>query len=50
MVVLVEEEGKIRSLLERLERYLGKKRLGLNAEKTKVLRFREGGGRLRKED
>jgi len=50
MVVLAEEEGEMRSLLERLERYLGKKGLELNAEKTKVLRFREGGGRFKKMD
>jgi len=50
IVVLAEEEGEMRSLLERIERYLGRKGLELNAEKTKVLRFREGGGRLRKVD
>jgi len=48
MVLLAEEEGEMRSMLERLERYLDRKGLELNAEKSKVLRFREGGGRLGK--
>jgi len=39
---MVEEEGKMKSMLKRLERYLDKKRLELNVGKTKVLRFREG--------
>jgi len=50
MVLLAEEEGEMRSLLERLERYLGRKGLELNAEKTKVIRFRVGGARLGKMD
>jgi len=48
MVLLAENEGEMRSMLERLERYLDRKGLELNAGKTKVLRFREGGGRLGK--
>jgi len=48
MVLLAEEEGEMRSMLIRLERYLEKKGLELNEGKTKVLRFREGGGRLGK--
>jgi len=40
MVLLAEEEGEMRSMLERLEKYLDRK--------TKVLRFREGEGRLGK--
>lgn len=50
MVLLVEEEGGMRSMIERLERYLDKKRLELNVEKTKIVRFRKGGGRLGKVD
>ena len=42
MILMVEEEGKMKSMLKRLERYLDKKRLELNVGKTKVLRFREG--------
>lgn len=40
----------MRSLLERLERYLDRKKLELNARKTKIMRFRKGGGRLDKRD
>ncbi|XP_071577986.1 uncharacterized protein [Temnothorax nylanderi] len=46
MVLLAEGEDEMRSMMERLERYLDKKRLELNAEKTKIMRFRRGGGRM----
>lgn len=48
VVLLAEEEGEMRSIIERLERYVDGKGLELNVEKTKVLRFREGGGRMSK--
>lgn len=48
IVLLTEDEGSMRSLLERLENYLDRKGLQLNTEKTKVVRFRREGGRLRK--
>ncbi|XP_071582157.1 uncharacterized protein [Temnothorax nylanderi] len=44
MVLLAEGEDKMRSMIERLERYLDKKRLELNAQKTKIMRFRKGSG------
>lgn len=40
----------MRSMIERLEGYLEKKRLQLNAKKTKIMRFKKGGGRNRKMD
>lgn len=49
-VVVAEEENEMRSMVERLEGYLDKKRLEVNTEKTKVMRFRKGGGRLSKRD
>jgi len=36
----------MRSMLERLEAYLDGKGLELNREKSKVMRFRRGGGRM----
>lgn len=39
MVLLVEEERKMRSMMERLERFLDENRL--NAAKTKVMRLRK---------
>jgi len=50
MVLLAEGEEEMRSMIERLERYLDKKRLELNAEKTNIKRFRKGGGRMGKRD
>ncbi|XP_071644396.1 uncharacterized protein [Temnothorax longispinosus] len=50
MVLLAEGEDEMRSMMERLERYLDKKRLELNAEKTKIMRFRKGGRRMVKRD
>lgn len=40
----------MRSLMERLEEYLDRKSLVLNESKTKIMRFRKGGERLRKVD
>lgn len=45
LVVVAEEEDQMRSMIERLETYLDEKNLVLNAEKSKVMRFRRGGGR-----
>lgn len=38
----------MRSMIERMENYLDKKELGLNAEKTKIVRFRKGEGKMGK--
>ncbi|XP_011884026.1 PREDICTED: golgin subfamily A member 6-like protein 22, partial [Vollenhovia emeryi] len=43
VVVIAEDEG---CMIERLERYMDSKRLELNVTKTKIVRFKEGGGRL----
>lgn len=40
----------MRSMMGRLEKYLGRKNLELNTEKTKIMRFRKSGGRLEKRD
>ncbi|XP_077259841.1 uncharacterized protein LOC143896126 [Temnothorax americanus] len=45
IVLIAEDEDQMRSLIERLEGYLGRKRLELNVGKTKIMRFRKGGGR-----
>lgn len=37
-------------MIGRLEKYLDRKRLELNAGKTKVMRFRRGGGRLKEKE
>lgn len=50
VVLMAEEEQDMRAMLSRLERYLDKKGLELNAEKTKVMRFRKGGGKTKKID
>lgn len=50
MVLLAENENEIRSMIERLEEYLRKKNLELNTEKTKILRFRKGGGKMEKRE
>lgn len=48
VVLLAEEEEGIKCLISRLEKYLDEKGLELNREKTKVVRFRKGGERMKK--
>lgn len=48
MMLLAEEEDKMRKLLERLEGYLNKKGLKPNLSKIRIMRFRKGGGRKKK--
>lgn len=50
IVLLAEEEGGMRNMIERLERYLERKGLELNVGKTRIVRFRKRGGRLGKVD
>jgi len=50
LVLMEEEENEIRSMMERLEKYLERKKVDLNREKTKIVRFRKGGMRERKKD
>lgn len=47
MVLLIEEEGKIKNMLEKLDRYVDGKNLVINVEKTKM-RCRKGGRREKK--
>lgn len=48
MVLLAESEEGMTHMLGKLESYLDGKRLEINVEKTKVMRFRKEGGRLKK--
>lgn len=48
VVLLADKEEELRSMLDRLEGYLDRKRLELNVGKTKIMRFRKGGRRLEK--
>lgn len=48
VMLLAEEEQDMRSILKRLERYLDRKGIELNSEKTKVMKFRKRGGKKRK--
>lgn len=50
MVLLAEDEDEMRSMIWRLERYLERKDLELNVEKTNIVRFRRKSGRVRKCD
>lgn len=45
MVLMAEKEEELRSMMGRFEDYLEGKKLELNPGKTKILRFRKGGGR-----
>lgn len=46
--VVVEDEVEMKGMTGRLERYLDEKGLEVNIGKTKVMRYRKGGGRWRK--
>lgn len=48
VVLLVEDEEGMRSMMERLERYLERKGVQLNTNKSKIMRFMRGGGRIGK--
>lgn len=43
--MLLAEEEKKRSMIERFSEYLDRKKLVLNTDKTKIMGFRKGGGR-----
>lgn len=44
IVIIAEEKQDMRAMMNRLERYLERKGLELNEEKTKVMRFRKEEG------
>jgi len=48
VVLLAEDEEGMRAMMARLERYMRKKGLTVNVEKSKVMRFGKGDGRRRK--
>lgn len=48
VVLMAKEEQDMSSMISRLEEYLDKKGLTLSTEKTKIMRFRKGGGRKKK--
>lgn len=50
MVLLAENENEMRSMMGKLEEYLGKKNLELNTEKIKIMIFRKGGGKVEKRE
>jgi len=43
VILIAENEGEMRSIVQRLERYIEKKKLELNEKKTKIMRFRKEG-------
>lgn len=45
IVLVAKEEEDMAEMMRRLERYLKGKKLRLNTEKSKIIRFRKGGGR-----
>jgi len=50
VALMAEDEQGMKAMISRLERYLEEKGLNLNVEKTKIIRFRKGGGRRHKVD
>lgn len=47
-IVLLVENEKMKCMMIRLERYLNRTGLVLNVDKSKVMRFRKGSGRMKK--
>lgn len=47
-VVMAEKEEEMESMIRRMEKYMEKKRPEVNVGKTKIIRFRTGGGRERR--
>jgi len=50
MALMAEKEQGMKAMIRRFERYLEEKKLELNVEKTKIMRYRRGGGRRKKVD
>jgi len=48
LVLLAKNEESMKEIMRRLKRYLRDKNLQLNAENSKMLCFRKGGGRRRR--
>jgi len=49
VALMAEEEQGMKAMIKRFERYLEEKKLELNVEKTKIMRYRRGGGRRKKD-
>lgn len=47
-MLLSEDEEGMKSMIGRMENNLERKRLELNVDKTKIMRFRKGKGRTRR--
>lgn len=45
LVLLAKNEEGMKEMMKRMERYLKRKKLQLNTEKSKIVEFRKGGGR-----
>lgn len=50
LVLMTEGKDELRSMMARFKEYLDGKRLELNTGKTRIMRFRKEGGRIRKRD
>lgn len=50
LVMMAEEEEDSKRMIERLEGYLDEKKLAVNVSKTKIMRFRKGGGSISKRE
>jgi len=50
LVLMADKEEEMRSMIERLDKYLEGKGLELNVGKTKIIRFRKGGGRRKRKE
>lgn len=48
IVLLAKGEDKMKSMMGKLEKYIDGKGLTINAEKSRLLRFKKGRGRLKK--
>lgn len=48
IVLMAEEEVGMKMMMRVLERYVDEKELRVNVDKSKVIRFRIGGGRMKK--
>jgi len=48
LILLAKNEESMKEIMRRLERYLRDNNLQLNTEKSKMLCFRKGGGKIRR--
>lgn len=48
LIIMAKSEEGMKEMLKRMEKYLKRKKLYLNIEKSKMVCFRSGGGRKRR--